>query len=54
MIVCNQTRTRISTGMPIHAGRGGHTHAIAGRGYYMLFILNTAGAPSKAKFIRLR
>lgn len=37
---------------PYGAG-GGHTHAIAGRGYYMLFILNTAGVPSKAKFIRL-
>jgi hypothetical protein len=37
---------------PYGAG-GGHTHAIAGRGYYMLFILNSAGVPSKAKFIRL-
>ena len=37
---------------PYGAG-GGHTHAIAGRGYYMLFILNTAGVPSEAKFIRL-
>ena len=32
---------------------GGHTHAIAGRGYYMLFLINTAGVPSRAKFIRL-
>jgi hypothetical protein len=31
----------------------GHTHAIAGRGYYMLFLINTAGVPSRAKFIRL-
>ena len=38
---------------PYGAG-GGHTHAIAGRGYYMLFILNSAGVPSKAKFVRLR
>lgn len=37
---------------PYHAG-GSHTHAIAGRGYYMLFLLNTAGVPSRAKFIRL-
>lgn len=37
---------------PYGAG-GSHTHAIAGRGYYMLFILNSAGVPSKAKFIRL-
>lgn len=36
-----------------YGGSGGHTHAIAGRGYYMLFILNTAGVPSNAKFIRL-
>lgn len=32
---------------------GGHTHAVAGRGYYMLFLLNTSGVPSRAKFIRL-
>ena len=32
---------------------GGHTHAIAGRGYYMLFLLNTSGVPSRAKFLRL-
>jgi len=38
---------------PYGAG-GGHTHAIAGRGYYMLFILNNSGVPSVAKFIRLR
>lgn len=42
---------------PYGAG-GGHTHAIAGRGYYMLFILNTNPlnmklVPSVAKFIRL-
>lgn len=37
---------------PYGAG-GGHTHAIAGRGYYMMFLLNTAGVPSRAKFIRL-
>ena len=34
-------------------GAGGHTHAIAGRGYYMLFLMNTAGVPSRAKFVRL-
>lgn len=32
---------------------GGHSHAIAGRGYYMLFLINTAGVPGRAKFIRL-
>jgi len=31
-----------------------HTHAIAPRGIYMLFILNNDGVPSKAKFVRLR
>lgn len=36
-----------------YGASGGHTHAIAGRGYYMLFILNSAGVPSRAKFIRL-
>lgn len=37
---------------PYGAG-GGHTHATAGRGYYMLFLLNSAGVPSRAKFVRL-
>jgi hypothetical protein len=37
---------------PYGAGAG-HTHAIAGRGYYMLFLINTDGVPSRAKFIRL-
>jgi hypothetical protein len=37
---------------PYGAG-GGHTHAIAGRGYYMLFVIDTLGVPSRAKFIRL-
>lgn len=32
---------------------GGHPHAIAPRGYYMLFILNGDGVPSEAKFIHL-
>ena len=27
-----------------YGGSGGHTHAIAGRGYYMLFLINTARA----------
>jgi hypothetical protein len=37
---------------PYGAGCG-HTHAIAGRGFYMLFLINTTGVPSRAKFIRL-
>jgi hypothetical protein len=32
---------------------GGHPHAIAPRGHYMLFILNGDGVPSEAKFIHL-
>lgn len=32
---------------------GGHPHAIAPRGHYMLFILNDDGVPSEAKFIHL-
>lgn len=36
-----------------YAGGGGHTHVTAARGYYMLFILNSSGVPSEAKFVRL-
>lgn len=36
-----------------YGASGGHSHAIAPRGYYMLFILNNNGVPSVAKFIRL-
>ena len=35
------------------APNGIHPHAIAPRGYYMLFILNAAGVPSEGKFIHL-
>jgi len=38
----------------VSAYGSGHTHAIAPRGIYMLFILNNDGVPSKAKFVRLR
>jgi hypothetical protein len=31
-----------------------HPHATAPRGYYMLFIINSKGVPSWAKFIRLQ
>ena len=31
-----------------------HTHAIAPRGVYMLFILDNKGVPSEARFVRLR
>jgi hypothetical protein len=36
-----------------YAGGGGHTHVTAPRGYYMLFIINSSGVPSEAKFVRL-
>jgi hypothetical protein len=36
-----------------YAGGGGHTHASAPRGYYMLFVINSSGVPSEAKFVRL-
>jgi hypothetical protein len=36
-----------------YAGGGGHTHVSAPRGYYMLFVINSSGVPSEAKFVRL-
>lgn len=35
------------------APNGIHPHAIAPRGYYMLFILNSNGVPSEGKFVHL-
>ena len=35
------------------APNGWHPHATAPRGYYMLFIINSNGVPSEAKFIQL-
>ena len=35
------------------APNGIHPHAMAPRGYYMLFILNSDGVPSEGKFIHL-
>ncbi|WP_426368146.1 galactose oxidase early set domain-containing protein [Streptomyces sp. E-08] len=32
---------------------GGHSHAIAPRGYYMLFVLNGSGTPSMGRFVHL-
>ncbi len=34
-------------------GSSAHTHAIAPRGIYMLFIIDNNGVPSEAKFVRL-
>jgi hypothetical protein len=36
-----------------YSGGGGHTHVIAPRGFYMLFIINNSGVPSHARFVRL-
>jgi hypothetical protein len=41
--------TQISAVTP----NGIHPHAIAPRGYYMVFILNSNGTPSEGKFIHL-
>jgi hypothetical protein len=39
--------------LTVHAPDGGGPHAMAPRGYYMLFLLNHRGTPSEAKFIHL-
>lgn len=52
VIQCSFTQsgaTQISGVTP----NGIHPHAIAPRGYYMLFILNGAGTPSEGRFIHL-
>ena len=36
-----------------YGGGGGHTHVAAPRGYYTLFIIDSNGVPSEAKFVRL-
>jgi hypothetical protein len=42
-----------ATTLKARAPNGWHPHAIAPRGYYMLFILNSNGVPSEGKFIYL-
>ena len=51
-IVLNFTHTGGTT-LTATAPNGRHPHAMAPRGYYMLFILNGDGVPSKAEFIHL-
>ncbi len=46
------TRTGSDT-LIADAPNGRHPHAVAPRGWYMLFILNGNGVPSKAEFIEL-
>lgn len=41
------------TQLTVTAPDGGHPHAMAPRGYYMLFILSDTGVPSEARFIHL-
>lgn len=41
------------TQLSLVAPHGGHPHAVAPKGYYMLFAVNNAGVPSEGKFIFL-
>jgi len=52
VIQCNFAKTGPTT-LSATAPNGMHPHAMAPRGYYMLFILNANGVPSEAKFIHL-
>lgn len=52
VIQCSFARTGGNTITGV-APDGIHPHAIAPRGYYMLFILNSKGVPSEGKFIHL-
>lgn len=52
VIQCIFAKTAAGT-LSAAAPNGIHPHAMAPRGYYMLFILNTKGVPSEGKFIHL-
>lgn len=52
VIQCSFAKTGANT-LSAVAPDGIHPHALAPRGYYMLFILNTQGVPSEGKFIHL-
>jgi hypothetical protein len=52
VIQCQFTKTG-PTQLSAVAPDGIHPHAIAPRGYYMVFMLNGAGVPSEGKFIHL-
>ena len=41
------------TEISLVAPHGGHPHAVAPKGYYMIFAVNNAGVPSEARFIFL-
>ncbi len=38
---------------PYGGPAGGHSHSVAPKGYYMLFVLNNQGVPSEGKFVFL-
>jgi len=50
----NTLRITVPDGRVTPYGSSVHTHALAPAGMYMLFILNSDGVPSKAKFVQLR
>jgi hypothetical protein len=52
LVTCTFARTAGAI-LSAVAPDGMHPHAMAPRGYYMLFILNAAGVPSEGKFIHL-
>ena len=52
VIQCSFAKTGATT-LSAVAPDGIHPHAMAPRGYYMLFILNAKGVPSEGKFIHL-
>lgn len=52
VIQCSFSKTG-ATQLSAVAPNGVHPHALAPRGYYMVFILNAKGTPSEAKFIHL-
>jgi len=52
VLQCSFSKTG-TTQLSAVAPNGIHPHAIAPRGYYMVFILNGSGVPSEGKFIHL-
>lgn len=52
VIQCTFAQTGPTT-LSAVAPDGGHPHAMAPRGYYMVFLLNISGVPSEGKFVLL-
>ena len=42
------------TRLTVKAPHGGHPHSIAQQGYYMMFVINSSGVPSVARWLYLR